>query len=119
MKIKNFTNIDLKNLLRENNSNRLNYNDLIKKEDLINISKDKLNIFFNDIINSIHKRVVELNDLFSITDFNKKDKNKYNEWKRDCKFKKRVYKFRINIRKGRIRGFKADSTGKRSFITRN
>lgn len=81
MKINNFINIDLQVLLEKNKSVRLKYNDLVNEKNLLYVSKEKLNIFFNDIISSIHKRVVDLNDLFSQTDFNHDNINKFNKWK--------------------------------------
>ncbi len=80
IKIPNFIEKNLNEIIIESNSKQLKSNDLIDKNDVISISKDKLTDFFNLSLKAIYKRATELDNLFSQTDFNKIDKQKHDKW---------------------------------------
>ena len=82
LNLEGFITVDLLSMISKNETKRFLWNELIEQKSVINIEKDKLIKFYNDLLNNIYKRALIFDELFKKTSFETDGAERLNEWKK-------------------------------------
>ena len=82
LNLEGFITVDLLSMISKNETKRFLWNELIEQKSVVNIEKDKLIKFYNDLLNNIYKRALIFDELFKKTSFETDGAERLNEWKK-------------------------------------